>query len=140
MKSKIFIIVLLSVIIVSCTKDKTVNNKSYIDVPTTLIGSWNWLYSSGGFAGVTYTPETTGEVRKIEFDADNNFKYYVNDILKSEHTFHIEKSKSITGQDSALIITNLLWSRQSITFRTSDTLILLDECYDCFGHCYIRIK
>lgn len=56
MKSKIFIIVLLSVIIVSCTKDKTVNNKSYIDVPTTLIGSWNWLYSSGGFAGVTYTP------------------------------------------------------------------------------------
>ena len=141
MRSRLFIFALLSLIITSCTKDKTVNTKSYVDLPSNLFGTWNWQYSSGGYAGVSYTPETTGEVRKIEFDTDNNFKYYVNGLLKSESKFHIEKSISIYGKDSALIlITNSMSLPQSIRFGHSDTLTLSEEAFDGFGHSYIRIK
>ncbi len=141
MRSRLFIIVLLSLIIASCTKDKTVDTKSYVDVPATLIGTWNWQYSSGGYAGFISTPETTGEVRKIQFDTDNNFKYFVNEILKSESKFFIEKSLSIYGKDSALIlITNSLSLPQSIRFAHLDTLTLSEEAFDGFGHRYIRIK
>ena len=141
MRSRLFIFALLSLIISSCTKDKTVDTKSYVDVPTNLIGTWNWQHSSGGYAGVTITPETTGEVRIIKFDTDNNFKYYVNGVLKTESKFHIEKSVSIYGNEIALIlITNTLPSRQSLQFSASDTLTLSEEVFDGFGHQYIRLK
>jgi hypothetical protein len=141
MRSRLFIFALLSLILTSCAKDKTVDTKSYVDVPTNLIGSWNWQYSSGGYAGVTITPETTGEVRIIKFDTDNNFRYYVNGVLKSESKFHIEKSVSIYGNKIALILMTDTWpSRQSLQFRASDTLTLSEESFDGFGHHYLRIK
>jgi hypothetical protein len=141
MKSQLIIFIMFSLILVSCTKDNIVDTQSYIEVPTNLIGTWNWQLSSGGYAGVTYTPETTGEVRRIDFDTDNNFKYYVNGVLKSESKFHIEKSLSIYGKDSVLmLITNSLPLRQSIRFPHSDTLTLSEEAFDGFGHQYIRIK
>lgn len=124
----------------SCAKENIVDTRVYVDIPGTMIGNWNWLSTSGGIAISLYTPENTGEIRRVEFDNKNNFRYYVNDILKSDHTFKIEKSKSITGNDSALIAYNLLSSRQSIMFRGPDTLILFDECYDCYEHYFIRIK
>jgi hypothetical protein len=141
MKSKLLFLVLISTILVSCSKDRTNTKPDSIDVPSSLIAKWNWIYSTGGFAGITYTPASTGEVRRIEFAADYNFKYYVNDILKSENKFEIQKLKSITNHDSTLmIIIKNSWPIQSFSFRSSDTLILFEEYYDGFEHHYTRIK
>jgi hypothetical protein len=141
MRTIVFIIVLFCVITWTCTKDKIVDTTVYVATPANLIGSWNWLNTSGGFTGMSYSsPETTGEIKRIEFDANNNYKYYINDALKSARKFQIEKGETITSQDSALIIRNIFGARQSITFRTDDTLILFDECYDCYEHHFIRIK
>ena len=140
MKSKLFFIAILCMIFESCAKENIVDTRVYVDIPGTMIGNWNWLSTSGGIGVSLYTPENTGEIRRVEFDNKSNFRYYVNDILKSDHTFRIEKSKSITGNDSALIAYNLLSSRQNIMFRGTDTLILFDECYDCYEHYFIRIK
>jgi hypothetical protein len=140
MKSKLLFFAIMCLIFESCTKENIVDTRIYVDIPQTLIGNWNWLSTSGGFAGSLSTPKTTGETRRVEFDDNSNFRYYVNDILKSDHTFKIEKSKSITGDDNALIAYNLLGSRQSIIFQGPDTLILFDECYDCYEHIYTRIK
>jgi hypothetical protein len=140
MKSKLFLVAIICLIFVSCAKENVVDTRLYVDIPPALIGNWNWFSTSGGIAGSLSTPETTGETRRVEFDNKSNFRYYVNDILKSDHAFKIEKSKSITGNDSAFIAYNLLSSRQSIMFRGSDTLILFDECFDCYEHYFIRIK
>jgi hypothetical protein len=144
MRSRVFIIVLFCVIAWTCTRDNIgdlVDTRVYVETPAILIGSWNWLNSSGGFTGMSYSsPETTGEIKRIEFDANNNYKFYINEVLKSDRKFQIEKGETITSQDSALIINNIFWARQSITFRSNDTLILFDECYDCYEHYFIRIK
>lgn len=141
MKSLFLLIGILILATGSCSKDELKDNSIYVDTPVALIGSWNWLYSSGGIAGTISTPQSTGETKRIEFDSDNNLRLFVNDKLKEALTFKIEKGKSITSQDSVLILTNIYHGiRQSITFRTADTLILFDECYDCYEHHYSRIK
>ena len=141
MKSKLLFVALITAILVSCAKDRTNTKPTSLDVPSSLIAKWNWNYSTGGYAGITYTPVSTGEVRRIEFAADYNYKYYVNDILKSEDKFEIQKLISITNHDSTLmIIMKNLWPIQSFSFRSSDTLILFEEYYDGFEHHYTRIK
>jgi hypothetical protein len=121
----------------SCTKENNIPTTG----PSALAGKWNWVYSSGGFAGQTYTPKTEKKTIRIEYDTNSIYRYYVNDTLKSETHYQLVKGRSIYSQDSTLIIVNNLSSiRQSFAVLHSDTLILRDECYDCFEHLYTRIK
>jgi hypothetical protein len=141
MRTKLLYIIIVFLILGSCTKDIIKDNPKTIEIPTSLIAKWNWISSCGGIAGITYTPQSTGEVRIIEFDVNNNYKYYVNDILKSESKFDIKKFISITNHDSTLmVLIDQRPIRQSIWFHSSDTLILFEECFDCFEHYYTRIK
>jgi hypothetical protein len=142
MKSKLLFIVFITTFLLSCTKDRTNTKPASLEIPTSLIAKWNWDFSTGGYAGITYTPVSTGEARRIEFTADYNFKYYVNDILKSENKFEILKLISVNNHDSTLMVIMMKnsWPTQSFSFRTSDTLILTEGGYDGFEHHYTRIK
>jgi hypothetical protein len=141
MRSKLLFIVFVSLILGSCTKDTTKINPKNIEIPAALIAKWNWIYSAGGLGGFTYTPQSTGEIRTIEFDANYNYKYYVNDILNTECKFYIENMISITNHDSVPTLTVKGWlGRQSIWFHSSDTLILFEEYFDGFEHHYTRVK
>ena len=139
MRLKIISLILL-LFQISCEKNETTSKVPSLKVPDELVGFWSWDYSSGGIGGWYKTPKSTGENKKIYFDYDNNFLYFVNNVLKSESKFTLEKEKSITGNDSALIIKNIPGFPQSISFRSLDTLILFEECYDCYEHHYTRIK
>jgi hypothetical protein len=89
----------------------------------------------------TYTPESTGEIRKIEFDSDSTFKSYVNDTLKSNCKFHLIKSRSMWSPDSTFLIKfDLFPMLENFKILSRDTLILFDECSDCFESLYTRIK
>jgi len=139
MKLKIISLILL-LSLMSCDKNESISKAPSLKVPDELVGFWSWDYSCGGIGGWYHTPNSAGENRKIYFDYDNNYLYFVNNVLKSESKFTLEKAKSITGNDSALIIRNILGFPQSISFRSIDTLILFEECYDCYEHHYTRIK
>ena len=41
-----------------------------------IIGSWTWVESSGGFAGKTINPETTGDSISIVF-TKKKYKYFI---------------------------------------------------------------
>jgi hypothetical protein len=155
MKTKVFIILLLCLFIVSCTKEKFVDNTVYVETPAELLGKWNWLETHGGIALVTYNPTNTGKSIRIELDSLNTYKYFSNDTLKYESKFHIAKTVSIFNhKDSALIIINEanphymnLFQRWNdfcshcyFSFRSSDTLIFTDAAADGFEHFYFRIK
>ena len=64
MKSTSFLIVILSLVFVSCAKENVVDTRVYVDIPQNLIGNWNWLSTSGGIAGSLSTPKTTGRDKK----------------------------------------------------------------------------
>jgi hypothetical protein len=140
MKLKLLLVALCGLILVSCSKEKRVVIRSYPSVQSELAGAWTWLYTSGGFAGGMSTPATTGETRKIEFTCDNILRYYLNGDLKSEIQITIEKGVSVLSHDSVYFVEKTEGWRQSIKFRSSDTLLLSDEVFDGYENCYLRIK
>lgn len=102
-----------------------------------LMYQWNWLYSSGGFAGHTISPASTGDEIRIEFSS-KKFHNYVNGQLDEEVRYSIELGESIYSTQKTNIIKFRNSKKQS--FKVSgDTLFLADECYDCYGHVYLRI-
>ena len=139
MISRLFIIVLVLLIFGSCTK-KTEKAITKVDVPSNLIGAWNWLYSEGGYVPIKLSPSKTGQTRKIEFNLDGNYRYIVNDTSILVTKFHIEKIPYFSHDSTLVIITNSWPDYQSFWFRTSDTLILSDGGADTFDHHFARIK
>jgi hypothetical protein len=138
MKPLFYISFFAFLILVSCTKEKT---KNLEEIPSDLYGTWNWLYTTGGYAGINITPFTTGESKKIELTATGYYKYFVNDIIQSENKFHIEKSTSIySHHDTVLMLVTGNGINQSFRFRTPDTLTLYEEAFDGFVHHYARLK
>ena len=96
--------------------------------------SWTWVQSSGGFAGQTTTPASTGDEIRIEFTT-KTYKKYVNSVLEEDLKYSVAEEKSIISNEPVEIITFSNGWRQSYEV-TDSTLFLMDECYDCFMHEY----
>ncbi len=156
MKTKLFFTLLFCLSIISCNKEKIVDNTVYVKTPSELIGSWTWNNTYGGYAFIKYDPISTGKSIKIELDSQNSYKYFSNDTLKYESTFRIAKQESIFRHaDSVLAIIidpnqeyyknftkswNDLVFNCYLSFRSNDTLIFTDPAYDGLDHTYIKIK
>lgn len=122
--------ILITLFCASCEKDKS--------LPGNLRGKWNWFSLTGGYAGETYTPESTGYKETVEFTKDSHYRLYRNDSLIIDCHFNIKKTHSIISTEPAMIIFyNDLPIRQSYTI-TGDTLVLCDECVDCYTNYYKR--
>ncbi|HPF52456.1 MAG TPA: hypothetical protein PK335_12815 [Draconibacterium sp.] len=127
-------LLILSFILFTSCSDKVLDANE-------IMGTWNWISSSGGIAGDTFTPESTGDNIILEFTRDSVYKEYLNDSLIIETDFSIIKSKSIYDHDSTkvLVLDSGMVSR-SIVFESPNDLILRDEMYDGFSRHYRRIK
>lgn len=108
-------------------------------VPNDLVGKWNWISSSGGIAGTTYTPENTGDTIILEFTSDSVYKQYRNDSLIVNCEFSIIQAESIYDHEITEMIDCDGYLRRSFSFTTSGDLILADEAYDGFTSQYERI-
>jgi hypothetical protein len=155
MKTNLFITFLLCFSTFSCTKEKIVDNTDYVKTPTELIGSWNWLETSGGIASAKYNSSTTGESIKIELDSLNSIRYISNGSLKYETKFHVVKTASFFHHgDSILILTidpyphymdvvkqySEFISNCYFSFNSTDTLVFTEAAFDGFNHYYIKTK
>ena len=133
--SKFIFLVLLTILLFSCKKERG------ITYPVYLFSKWDWINTSGGFAGFTYTPESTGDKIIIEFTPDFIYKEFLNDTLIVKCKFHIIKSATNNGQDKDnTIIYDYTSQEQSYLIKNEDTLVLNDGCCDGFESQYIRIK
>jgi len=142
---RIFTIFFLSVIMLNCTKD--------VAIPSThvekLYGSWNWVQSSGGFAGLIETPLTAGYTQKIDFNRTGVFTTYKNGILITTMNFTLTEGISILNSVKVYLIkyktngsssNNYNRITQSIVFGGQDSLYLYDECFDCYSYIYTKQK
>jgi hypothetical protein len=111
-----------------------------------LFGKWTWAQSSGGFAGTTTTPSGGGTSAGIEFRKDgiciistgkkkDKMKFT---LSEGKSIFSTEPASLITYEDIGLFDKNSAPPQQSVRFSGPDTLLLNDECYDCFSHLYVR--
>lgn len=126
---KITYLLLLLFSIISCSTHMNDNENN------TIIGKWNWVESSGGIAGITTTPQSSGKSIQLEI-SNTKVKKYVDGILVLESSYSIQTGTSIFGGEKKLIIYDND-SKQSFT-RTGNQLILNDECYDCYFNRYIK--
>ncbi len=59
-----------------------------------LSGKWNWIETSGGFAGDIVTPKSEGYSIQMEFTKKGVFKSFKNNVFNLEMTYKLEKGKS----------------------------------------------
>jgi len=122
------IMILAGILNGSCSKN---NERSELK------GRWNWISSSGGYARMTYTPESTGTTKQLKIGI-NKIYFYENNNRKEKTKYRMIKSTSIYSRRNAeLIETKSSDIRQSFEIR-NDTLILREECFDCFTHMYTK--
>ena len=143
--SFILLIVLFSSLFFGCKKEST-----DIEFPNSqskqLIGSWKWVESSGGFTGSTINPTTEGFSDQMEFsEKGKNYKFREGEEMIIRN-FEFEEKKSIFNSQIVYMIKYTSTSEgnlnnwfQSYHFIGNDSLFLSDECYDCYGHLYVRV-
>ena len=102
-----------------------------------IIGQWEWLQSTGGIAGWTLTPATEGYNQQIEFETNGNFSRYVADTLNENTLYTITDGETIYSSAPGKVIQYKEKSiTQAILSVRNDTLVLGDNCHDCFIHSY----
>jgi hypothetical protein len=112
-----------------------------------LIGKWNWIESSGGFGGGVLTPKTEAYTINIEFTKKNIFKSYKDGVFNMQSNVKFNIGKSIYSSELKTIITyyrgkerDMSIMNDSFEFTGKDTLILKQECNDCYTRTFVRIK
>lgn len=103
-----------------------------------IIGQWQWIQSVGGFFGQTLTPESEGFNQFLYFTSDNNFTRLREDTILHSGKYELKKVDGEVQvfykvpEDPPVI-------SQTVDFNTPDTLILRDNCTDCYVNTYVRM-
>lgn len=126
---KILFLILIVLLTINCSSD---NDR---EINSTIIGQWNWVKSTGGIAGSTYTPESTGE-NKILIISSDSIKYFTNGDLFSKVKYTIEL-RDVYGESRELIVPEPLGTAQFFELN-ENKLTLIDYCDDCFVNEYLR--
>jgi len=109
------------------------------DVERQLVGSWTWVESSGGIAGGTQTPASTGEELILRFSLSSVVQVIRNDELERSVRF---TTSPTTEDDTFSILYDeplLGFDSQTASLDGPDTLILADACCDGFVYRFERI-
>lgn len=110
-----------------------------------IVGSWEWIGSIGGIAGVTITPDSEGHSAiQIRFRDDKTFSVHRADTLFVDGSYSLEPPEDQTllhyqvmryqATDDRALFDQLV----QISAR-KDTLALVDFCCDGFSSLYSRL-
>ncbi|WP_159023588.1 hypothetical protein [Formosa sp. L2A11] len=126
---KIIFLSLITLIFSSCSESDDIIYTSEIT------GDWQWQSASGGLAGITETPESTGESRTLVISADS-IASYQNQVLNFKTAYTLENRTSELFNDTQEMLIQENGFRQIITI-SNNTLILVGDCNDCYTNTYI---
>lgn len=130
---KSFGLLLLTLILTSCTDQiKSISEES------NLTATWSWTSSTGGIAGITNTPTSTGKNIDLIISSDNKYSVYTNGKISSQGTYTIGTQKCIHDNTVKNVI--VFSNDTSMMIEQIDTinLFLSDEFYDGFSVSYVR--
>ena len=102
-----------------------------------LEGDWTWVESSGGIAGVTRTPESTGETMSLRFLSGSSVEVTRNGSVEGTTTYEL-----VSSADGAT--TTIQYAQGIFGFAsqglsvTQGVLILIDGCCDGFTYRFER--
>jgi hypothetical protein len=134
LKALLYLTALITLTAASCQDEGTKNNER-----SGLAGTWEWLSTDGGIAGMHYTPSSTGKTMTLTITSDLKFYRYENNVLQAQGTYALSERKCIhTGENKPMLVFSDL---QNLTVENeiSDTLELSDENYDGMNSTFKRI-
>ena len=135
MKIKTGFILLLALFAASCS---LFNSHS---IHSRIVGKWEWLRSVGGFAGWTITPDSEGSSKYyITFRSDRRYTMVRADTVVRSGTYSIKNNGGKAMITYGSVKNSPFNTNQYIDFRTDDTLILTDDCADCYISTYKRVR
>ncbi len=105
-----------------------------------LIGSWAWVESSGGIAGMTYTPSSTGETITLRFVSEQMVELIRDGRLERSVRFATAPLEESGGFSVAYDEPLFGWDTQTGRLLGADTLLLADGCCDGFEYRFERVR
>lgn len=98
-------------------------------------GKWKLLHKTGGITGQTFAAEKEVilEIKKGKLTRKENGQL----ILESK--FEIIQGKVIETTEPKDLLNTQALIKQSIALH-GDTLVLKDQCFDCFTYVYTKMK
>ncbi len=130
MKKLISLLLISTFFVFSCKKEAISNNS--------LAGNWQWVMSTGGIAGKTFTPVSEGYERNLTFTYDSKYLNSKNNITQKSGKFEIIKAKSIYKTELIDFIKFDDGTMSAILSQTSEELILANNNYDGFTETFKR--
>jgi hypothetical protein len=118
-------------------RDRYYNDEIFNNQNLAIYGRWQYLYAFGGFAGTTIEPT---------YDYLEFVSFGIYGRIKNDQIMDIGKVVIYTQDSIHLVIdfepddiynTELL-EQALIEFKGNDTLMLLDNCVDCYIHYFKR--
>jgi hypothetical protein len=114
----------ICILVMACCKPES-NNPS-------LVGTWDWIASSGGIAGGTQTPTTLGYRQHYVF-SESRFQFYQGSERLQQGSYDQNCAANNTCE---LSLEN---SDVELSYRIVNDSLFIDElCYDCFSNVYLR--
>lgn len=133
MKKSFFIIILISILSLSCSVESSVGDLN----SNSVIGTWTWQKSVGGIAGSTETPESTGIQKKIVFTNEGKVMVYNNNVEITNTTYEIKKGTSIFDEkERSLIVFDGM--TYVVQFIDAHNLTIADNFADGYSSDYKR--
>ncbi len=134
LKYIIFVVFVLSHI--SCGSSGNGTKKQSVDK---FSGTWNWVRTTGGFAGGITTPDSAGKNMQLVFPGDGMVQHIgdMNIIFSGTYQLATDKTIFSSGSIPVIIIGKMTYS---YLFPAENILILSENVYDGFTHEYIKAE
>lgn len=116
-----------------CSKDTTTETTT-----DDLIGTWEWVRTTGGVAGINDTPKTLGYTYKVTYTKEGRYLQYDKDNkLVYDYPYSFARNISIIDN----LEHNMLVLNSSLDFSfeiRNDSLFLFQEVYDGVNVTFVR--
>lgn len=138
MKKFIFIIVIF-ILTNSCKKNIIVPKDDF----NKLFGTWQLTQTVGAISGDTINYEPKDYIIIVEYNKNGIYKKYKDDKRLTKKNFKFEEDALSSAHGNYIISYSKKFSKkmqisQWFKFVGNDTLILTDNCDDCFISTYVR--
>ena len=110
------------------------------DLSEGIRGEWIWRSATGGIAGTTTTPESTGEDLRLEFFGDHEVELRRNGVAAIRTTYVLSSGAEGDADEIRYAQPLFGWESQSVALSPPDTLVLTDPCCDGFTYTFLRAK
>ncbi len=110
-----------------------------------LVGTWNWLVTSGGIAGGPITPGTCRCSQKLFFRVDSTYQFFKWDSTLEEGRYSVFRRAFPRGDTSWVVQLHppdrTHWPPYYFVDTTAhDTLRISDGAADGYSHVFFRIR